>query len=63
MAALIIGMILWNVYLMKTNSELKKEKSQLEEKYQYLEAFNEVLKYDLTTSRDSVRVLEERIGI
>lgn len=58
MGLIIMGMIFWNLHLLKTNSELKKEISKIEEKYQYLEAYNKVLQYDLVTSRDSVRILD-----
>lgn len=61
MGALIVGLILWNIYLLHTNSELHKENYKLEENYQGLDGFNDVLIYDRTTARDSVRILEKKI--
>lgn len=61
MGALILGLIVWNVYLLNNISELQKENYLLKENYQDLDAFNEILKYDRETSRDSVRILEEKI--
>ena len=61
MGALIIGLIIWNIYLVNSNSTLHKEKFKLEEKYQALDAFKEVIKYDRNTARDSVRILEKKI--
>jgi len=61
MGALIIGLIAWNAYLFNINDELKNKKQETEENYQYLEGYNEILKYDLTTARDSVRILKEEL--
>ncbi len=60
MAAIIAGLILWNLFLLKNNSNLLKEKNELEVKYHYLEGYNQIIKYDLETSRDSVRILEKK---
>lgn len=61
LAAIIFGLIAWNVYLFRNNNALVKEKSSLEEKYHYLDSFNEVVKYDLVTARDSLRILKEEL--
>ncbi|RYM32972.1 hypothetical protein ERX46_13045 [Brumimicrobium glaciale] len=57
----IAGLVIWGVFLAKSKTELQLENYELTERYNYLEAFNEILQYDLETSRDSVRILEKRI--
>src|SRR5690554_5091741 len=62
MAVLILSLFSWNIYLHNTNVKLNEQIDKVEEKYQYLESFTEVLQYDLTTAQDSVRILEEKIN-
>ena len=62
MAVLILSLFSWNIYLHNTNVKLNEQIDQVEEKFQYLESFTEVLQYDLTTAQDSVRILEEKIN-
>lgn len=62
MAALILSLFSWNIYLHNTNVKLNEQIDKVEEKFQYLESFTEVLQYDLTTAQDSVRILEEKIN-
>lgn len=57
----IAGLVIWGVFLMKNETKLKLEVQELEQNYHALDAYNEVLKYDLETSRDSVRILEQKI--
>ena len=57
----IAALVIWGVFLAKSKTELQLENYELTERYNYLEAFNEILQYDLETSRDSVRILEKRI--
>ena len=59
MAALVIGMIVWNIYLVDMVKTLEKKVFKTEEKYHYLESYNEILQYDLVTARDSVRLLKK----
>jgi len=58
---LIALLIALNIYLLNINKKLQKKVDITQENYQYLEGYNEIIKYDLTTVRDSVRILEERI--
>lgn len=58
---LIVLLIALNIYLLNINKKLQKKVDITQENYQYLEGYNEIIKYDLTTVRDSVRILEERI--
>lgn len=62
MAILILSLFSWNIYLHNTNVKLNEQIDKVEEKFQYLESFTEVLQYDLTTAQDSVRILEEKIN-
>nr|WP_299201249.1 hypothetical protein [uncultured Brumimicrobium sp.] len=62
MAVLMLSLFSWNIYLHNTNVKLNEQIDQVEEKFQYLESFTEVLQYDLTTAQDSVRILEEKIN-
>jgi|GEM_PF-2978940 len=62
MAVLMLSLFSWNIYLHNTNVKLNEQIDKVEEKFQYLESFTEVLQYDLTTAQDSVRILEEKIN-
>lgn len=59
---LVLTLILWNVYLLNNIKELQKENYKLQENYQHLEAFNEIILYDRETARDSVRILEKKVN-
>tara|TARA_B100000508_G_C11465832_1_gene282420 strand:+ start:5335 stop:5583 length:249 start_codon:yes stop_codon:yes gene_type:complete len=54
---LILGLLVWNVYLTNEVTRLKDKQEELELKNQTLEGDNDILRYDLVTSRDSVRIL------
>ncbi|WP_107038772.1 hypothetical protein [Brumimicrobium mesophilum] len=58
MGALILGMIIWNIYLLNITTTLENKILKMEEKYFYLESYNEILKYDLVTARDSLRIID-----
>lgn len=56
MAFLIVALIVWNIFLMKENTMLKSEVTDLEEKFEYQQGYIEILKYDLDIARDSIRI-------
>jgi len=61
LTVLVLGLLLWNVYLI---NELKSTKSELKDselKLQMKDGDIHLLNYDLTTSRDSVRILNNII--
>ena len=57
---LILGLLVWNLYLINEVKGLRKTQKELELKNQMLEGDNQVLSYDLVTCRDSLRILNER---
>ncbi|HLV41864.1 MAG TPA: hypothetical protein VKY37_06280 [Brumimicrobium sp.] len=63
MAVLVLGLLTWNIYLLNTNDNLQKKVDEVKENYHYLDSYNKVIQYDLTTARDSVRILEEWIDV
>lgn len=56
-SVLIIGLLIWNNYLMNEMEQLRKENSDLQLKNQMLEGENDIISYDLVTTRDSLRIL------
>ena len=56
----VLGLVIWNVYLVQQIDQLKKVNDDLELKNQMLEGDNDVLMYDLVTARDSVRILNQK---
>lgn len=58
---LIVGLLIWNVYLINQVDRLKVQQEDLELKNQMLEGDNDILTYDLVTARDSVRILNEEL--
>lgn len=58
---LIVGLLIWNVYLINQVDRLKVQQENLELKNQMLEGDNDILTYDLVTTRDSVRILNEEL--
>lgn len=54
---LIVGLLIWNIYLMGQMQNLSEENSDLQLKNQMLEGDNDILSYDLETTRDSLRIL------
>lgn len=61
MGALVLTLLLWNVYLINANDKLQNKVEEVEENYHYLDSYNKVIEYDLTTARDSVRILNQWI--
>jgi hypothetical protein len=57
---LILGLLVWNVYLMNEVNGLRKTQKELELKNRILEGDNDVLSYDLVTCRDNIRILNDR---
>lgn len=58
---LVVGLLIWNVYLINQVDRLKVQQEDLELKNQMLEGDNDILTYDLVTARDSVRILNEEL--
>lgn len=61
MGVLVIALISWNIYLLNVNTQLQNRVFEVEENFHYLDSYNKVIEYDLTTARDSVRILEQWI--
>lgn len=60
-SVLILSLLFWNIYLMNEIEKLQEINSDLELKNQILEGDNDILTYDLETSRDSLRILNMNI--
>jgi uncharacterized protein YoxC len=58
---LALGLLLWNVYLISEVKSTRLELKELQLKLQMKEGDIHVLNYDLTTARDSVRILNNMI--
>lgn len=56
-AVMLIGIF----FTMRKNAHLQTEIKELHIKYEALDGLNTIILYDLDTSRDSVRLLEQRI--
>ena len=56
---LVVGLLIWNVYLINKVDRLRKDQKDMELKIQMLEGDNDILSYDLVTARDSIRILNE----
>lgn len=54
---LLLGLLLWNVYLVNQNENLRKENKVLDVKFKTQQGEIDILTYDLVTTRDSVRIL------
>lgn len=61
LGGLIIIILIGMFFTMRKNSNLQAEVKELETKYEALDGFNAVILYELDTSRDSVRLLEQQI--
>lgn len=53
-------LLIWILFLMNTNKKLSFEVKELQENFDALNGFNEILLYDLDTARDSLRLLQQR---
>jgi uncharacterized protein YoxC len=62
LAALILALLVWNIYLSNQISKLQKALDEQEFKNRILEGDTDVLTYDLVTCRDSLRIMNERIS-
>lgn len=62
LAVLVLGLLLWNVYLINEMKTLRSELKESELKLQMKEGDIHLLNYDLTTARDSVRILNRMIN-
>lgn len=60
-AILIVGLLVWNIYLIDEVKELRETEEDLNLKNQMLEGDNDVLSYDLVTCRDSLRILNDSV--
>lgn len=58
---LVIGMLLWNVYLLNEVDRLEDDLQEKQMINDMLEGDNDVLSYDLITARDSLRILNDSI--
>ncbi|MEX1191014.1 MAG: hypothetical protein WEA99_03505 [Brumimicrobium sp.] len=57
----VLGLLIWNVYLINQVDRLSKIEKDLNFKIQILEGDLDLISYDLVTSRDSVRILNKKI--
>jgi len=57
----VIGVLLWNVYLMNKVDRLEAELQEQQMINDMLEGDNDVLSYDLITARDSLRILNNSL--
>jgi hypothetical protein len=57
----IVALLSSNLYLWNTTNKKEVKLKDLQEKFDYLDAYKEIIKYDLETSRDSVRILYDLI--
>lgn len=53
----VLGLLIWNYFLISDLKATRSELKEVELKNQMLEGDVHILNYDLTTSRDSVRIL------
>ena len=61
LSILSIALVFWVFYLLNTNQSLQKEYKHVNDKYEAVDGFLHIIQYDLETSRDSVRLLEDRV--
>ncbi len=55
--SMVIGLLLWNVFLINKNQDLLTNNQLLEIKFQTQQGEIDILTYDLVTTRDSLRIL------
>lgn len=56
-----VVLIIWIVYLMNYNKQLRDEYEDVEVKYEATDGFLRLIQLELEVSRDSVRLLEQRM--
>lgn len=49
----------WVIYLLNSNKTISTELEEIQENFHALQGFNEVVKYDLEISQDSLRVVTD----
>lgn len=55
-------LLAWNIYIFSTVSGIQNQLDNANTEKQAVKGFNEVLEYDLATSRDSVRLLKQQMS-
>jgi hypothetical protein len=58
---MMLGFLIWNIFLMGQVSDMKDEVKSLQEQLDVCNGDVDILSYDLETSRDSVRILNSEI--
>ncbi|MGB0934009.1 MAG: hypothetical protein ACPGU5_06980 [Lishizhenia sp.] len=56
-AFMVIGLLLWNVYLINETQNLRQENELLHVKFNTQQGEIDILTYDLVTTRDSLRII------
>ncbi|MDX1651931.1 MAG: hypothetical protein R3277_05535 [Brumimicrobium sp.] len=56
-----VSLLVWNLFIMNNLKEEELQKNELEEQIYTLRGTIDVLNYDLITSRDSVRILNNEL--
>lgn len=56
-AIIILTLLVWNVYLVNENKRVVKERLEMELKFNAREGDLDIARYDLLTTRDSIRIL------
>lgn len=54
---MLVGLLLWNVYLSSQISQFKEQEKDLNFKIEMLEGSMQIMEYDLITANDSLRIL------
>jgi hypothetical protein len=56
---MLVGLLLWNVYLTSQVSQFKEQEKDLNLKIEMLEGTLQIMEYDLVTANDSLRIFYE----
>lgn len=54
---LVLTLLIWNIYLINKNKALVQDHQDMEAKFNAREGDVDILRYDLVTARDSIRIL------
>lgn len=54
---IILALLIWNVYLINENKRVVEERNQMEIKFNARMGDLDIARYDLLTTRDSIRIL------
>lgn len=60
-AFMLLSLLLWNVYLINETQNLHQENELLNVKYTTQQGEIDILTYDLITTRDSLRIIVEKL--